>query len=312
MSRVTASGHVLDDGPILVTGAAGFAAGHLMEELRLGPGDAAADARDFTPPAGAARHVWRLPSEPPADMGGFRYIFHLAGLSSAAAGFRTPSRMYSVNTAGTASVLDLAAGCPGCRVLLVSSADVYGSSPRDLDEDSPLAPVGPYGGSKAAAEAVALQYAAFSGLDLVRARPFPHFGPGQEASFALPSFCRRIIEARRAGTGWVAAGNLAPVRDFTPVEDTVSAYALLAAEGASGGAYNVCSGSGISVGELLVRLMEVSGGLLEVRTDASLLRPADVSRQVGDPSRLTALGWRRRRGLDDSLRALYEWWEGHR
>jgi len=313
MARTLAGGTVLEDGPILVTGAAGFAGRHLMYQLEMGGGDFASDLDDsFEAPPGVARLSWRLPGGPVPDAlrGGARYIVHLAGVSSVAHSGMDAAGIYTVNTAGTAALPEWAASsCPGARVLFVSSSEVYGSSPDRLFESSPVAPRNAYGGSKAAAEEAVRQFARSSGLDTVIARPFPHFGPWQAAHFALPSFCRRILEAAKSGTGAISVGNLAPVRDYTYIGDVVEAYSTVLARGKAGTVYNIASGEGRTMSAILDILLGMSGRSVSVAPDPSLLRETDVSVQVGSASRLEALGWRRRYTLEEGLRLLLGWWE---
>lgn len=313
MARTLAGGTVLEDGPILVTGAGGFAGRHLMYQLEMGEGDFATDLGDsFEAPPGVARLSWRLPGGPVPDAlrGGARYIVHLAGVSSVAHSGMDAAGIYSVNTAGTAALLDWAASSSrGARILFASSSEVYGPSSGRLSESSPLAPRSAYGGSKAAAEEAVRQFARSGGLDTVIARPFPHFGPWQDARFALPSFCRRIIEAARGGTGPIPVGNLAPVRDYTYIGDVVEAYSTILARGRAGTVYNIASGEGRTMAAILDILIGMSGEAVEAVADPSLLRESDVSVQVGSASRLEALGWRRRYTLEEGLRLLLGWWE---
>jgi GDP-4-dehydro-6-deoxy-D-mannose reductase len=307
---VTAGGFALEDGPVLVTGAAGFAARHLMEALGMGPGDYATDlSDDFQAPDGVRRLAWDLPGDPPPGLGPVRYVFHLAAVSSISRSFADPAAVYTVNAAGTASVLEyVRRACPGARLVLASSAEVYGASSDPLSESSPTRPSTPYGGSKLAAEVATLQSRSASGADVVIARCFPHFGPWQSPGFALPSFCSRVLEVVRDPGRTVRVGNLSAVRDYLYVDDAVGAYACLAASGEAGGIYNVCSGSGMSMQELLMKIVDIAGSRLVVEPDPELFRPVDIPVQVGVPSRLESLGWRRLTGIEDGLRRLYEWW----
>jgi GDP-4-dehydro-6-deoxy-D-mannose reductase len=303
----TVCGFLLDDGPILVTGAAGFAGRSLMEMFGLGPGDIAADAfEDFPVPAGVRKILWELPGSPHSALGEVRYIVHLAGLSSVAHSHADKDAVMEVNTAGTASVVEwTAARSPGARILLASSADVYLPSKGLLSEDSSIAPRSPYGQSKLMAEKVLEN----SGLDWTISRSFPHYGPCQQGHFVLPSFCRRIIHAVRNGEETITTGNLSAVRDYLYIEDVVRAYACLLARGRTGGVYNVCSGIGHSIGELLDMLMAISGTGLRAVTDPHLLRSEDQYSQIGDSSRLCGLGWKMNVSLEDGLGFLYKWWE---
>lgn len=297
---------------MLVTGAGGFAGRRLMEHLRMGEGDMAADLTDdFPAPQGVRRVAWKLPSEAPEELGPARYVVHLAAVSSVFRSLGDVRLTWETNLMGTLSVLRMMESrCPDARLLLVSSSEVYGPSGSPLDEDSEIGPLNPYGASKAAAELAARQTAHSGGLDLVVSRSFPHFGPGQHRDFALPSFCRRIAEAARGGGGTIRVGNLGPVRDYLYLDDVTRAYCHLLAAGGSGETYNVCSGRGRCMGDILGLLVEISGTDIELEVDPGLFRAADVKYQVGDPGRLRALtGWRPEYSLEDGLRELYAWWE---
>ena len=302
----------LEDGPVLVTGAGGFVGRHLMEQLNMGRGDWAVDLTDdFPAPAGVSKAAWPLPGGPPEGLGQVRYVVHLAAMSSVSRSLREVRRAYETNLMGTLSVLEMiASGSPGARMLLVSSAEVYSSADRLIGEDSKIGPCNPYGTTKAAAEIAARQFSQNYDLDIVFSRSFPHFGPGQDAGFALPSFCRRIIQAKRRGGGSVRVGNLSPIRDYLYVEDVVRAYCHILGRGRPGGVYNVCGGEGRSMGEILQMLVDISGADISLDVDSDLFRPADMAFQVGDPTKLRALlGWRPRFTLEEGLGKLYEWWE---
>jgi GDP-4-dehydro-6-deoxy-D-mannose reductase len=104
-------------------------------------------------------------------------------------------------------------------------------------------------------------------------------------------------------------GNLDAVRDVADVRDVVRAYWLLLEKGEGGRAYNVCTGQGRRVGELLDILLAASAARVEVRTSPARLRPSDVPVQVGDPARLrAATGWEPRIPLERSLRDLLDDW----
>jgi GDP-4-dehydro-6-deoxy-D-mannose reductase len=193
----------------------------------------------------------------------------------------------------------------------VSSAEVYRPSKDLLTEDSPVGPINPYGGTKAAAEVAAFQMALAGGMDLMVARPFPHFGPGQSPVFALPAFCRRILDARNSGERSIRVGNLDPVRDYLYVTDVARAYHRILAKGDSGGIYNICTGNGSSMGDMVRTLVRISGVPLDLEKDPALFRPVDVISQVGDPSRMEALGWSPEIDRNDGMRRLFSWWEAN-
>jgi GDP-4-dehydro-6-deoxy-D-mannose reductase len=302
----------LEPGPVLVTGAAGFAGYHLMNELGMGEGDIAADVTDnFKAPDGVRKISWNLPSPPPEELGEVRYIIHLAAMSSVSKSLREIHKAYEINLMGTVSVLEyMVSKCPGARMLLASSAEVYKSTDDLITENSEIGPKNPYGTTKAAAEIAAFQFARNYELDIVITRAFPHFGPGQSEDFAFPSFCRRIIDSNRSGNNVIRVGNLNPVRDYLYVTDVARAYRYILSRGHSGSIYNICTGQGNSIGDMVRMLIEISGLDIELEVDNDLFRPADVEFQVGDPSRLRSLlGWKPEVDRLSGLKKLFSWWE---
>jgi GDP-4-dehydro-6-deoxy-D-mannose reductase len=291
----------------LLTGASGFVGGYLARHLDQ-CGDevvALADSVDLGYPEGALAFAEQLKATEP-DV-----IYHLAALTHVGRSWEDPASTMRVNAMGTLSVLEAArAQSHPPRVMLISSSEVYGAGEgRPIHEDDPLRPVTPYAASKVAAEYLGLQAFLGRGLDVVRARPFNHIGPGQADIFVVSALARRIVEAERAGGGPIAVGNLAAARDFTDVRDVVRAYRLLATNGAAGEVYNVCSGVARQVEELFKVLIAHSRVPVEPREDPELFRPVDVPMLVGDNSRLIELtGWHPEIDLSQTLVAVLEYW----
>lgn len=288
----------------LVTGATGFVGGWLRAHLEdmgdevLVPGA----GFDVTEAATVREAVTR--ARPHA-------VYHLAGLAHVGRSWDEPEVFFEVNASGTLHVLDAVRRCrPPPRVLLVSSAEVYGRVKPDqlpLGEHAPLQPVSPYAASKAAAEMLGLQAHLGWEVPVIRVRPFNHVGPGQSATFVVPALAGRILEAKRTGARALRTGNLSPRRDFTDVRDVVRAYRLLVVRGEVGEAYNVCSGGDVAVEELVRRMLTLTGTDLEVEPAPELMRPVDVPVLRGDPSRLrAATGWEPAVPLEESLRSVVE------
>jgi GDP-4-dehydro-6-deoxy-D-mannose reductase len=243
-------------------------------------------------------------------------IYHLAGWAHVGSSWDDPAGAFQVNAAGAVHVLDAARRLERLpRVLIVSSAEVYGTVTPDqlpLTEDSPVSPVSPYAASKVAAEVAARQAWLGYRLPVVVARPFNHIGPGQSPTFVVSALARRIVEAERSGGTVLEMGNPAPRRDLTDVRDVVRAYRLMIEQGDPGTTYNVCSGDDIVIGDLAQRLIDLSGVTLELRTGAVEFRPVDVPVLRGDASRLeAATGWKPEIPLDDTLRDVLAYWRDH-
>jgi GDP-4-dehydro-6-deoxy-D-mannose reductase len=236
-------------------------------------------------------------------------IVHLAAVASVPASIADPALAARVNALGALHVLRAAQRrAPAARVLLVSSGEVYGGAGDvPFDEASPLLPATPYARAKAVADRLGAVFSA-RGLDVVRARPFNHTGPRQDDAFVASSFARQLAEieaGRRAPV--LAVGNLASIRDFLDVADVVEAYRRLLDRAVPAGAYNVASGVGIAVGDLLGRLLAACHAKPDLREDPARWRPTNAA--VGDAGRLRrATGWAPRVPLDDTLaRLLADW-----
>jgi len=308
---------------VLITGVAGFVGGHLVDHLRARhpgteivgldnrPGNRVralkleVAAVDLTNAEAVASALGRLQPD---------RIVHLAAQSSPQRSWEDPAGTFQANVLGLLHLLEgvRAHGlCP--RILVVGSAEEYGrveASDLPLEEEAPLRPLTPYAVSKVAQGYLALQYALSTGLPVMRTRTFHHTGPRRGEAFAESSFARQLaeIEAGRRPAA-LEVGNLDAVRDFTDVRDVVRAYWSLLEQGEPGQVYNVCSGKGRRVRELLDILISLTGLEVEVRVDPLRLRPADVPVLVGDGRRLReATGWEPAIPLEHTLRDLLDYW----
>lgn len=284
----------------LVTGAGGFVGRHLVDHLRAHGDDVVGvdvdSGVDVTDPDAVHAAV---------ENGAPDAIYHLAALSHIGDSWSAPAEVLRVNAGGTLTVLRAAVDLGVERVLVVASADAYGAHDGPITEDSPLRPLTPYGASKAAADVLALQAHLGDGLSTLRVRAFNHTGPGQPDRFVVPALARRIAEAERAGSDHLTIGNLDTVRDFLDVRDVVAAYRLLVETGDPGGAYNVCSGTPVAIRSVAERLCALAAADLELVVDPELVRPVEVPRLVGDPTRLAAdTGFVPGFSLDDTLDAV--------
>lgn len=293
---------------VLVTGSEGFVGGHLVRgfaergheiiEARGPALEAGVDVRD-------AERVFTLLDATRPDA-----IVHLAAVSSVGKSHRDPIETLDVNVIGTATLLAGARrAVPDARLLIVGSGEVYGRACTDTPtpETTPLEPLSPYAASKAAAEMLALQFHRSYGTNVVCARSFGHVGRGQSQSFAVPSFAAQLAAIRNGEAPPVLrTGDLTPLRDFLHVADVVDAYELLLTSGIAGEVYNVASGAGRTIRSLLDEMLELSGIHAKVEADPARLRPVEIPALIGDPARLSALGFRPRRQVRQALREVLD------
>ncbi|MEO7363319.1 MAG: GDP-mannose 4,6-dehydratase [Gemmatimonadaceae bacterium] len=248
-------------------------------------------------------------------------IVHLAAVSHVQHATSNPALAWEVNLLAPVRLLHevelrRAAGLIDPTLLLIGSAEQYGrqaESAMPLREDTPQTPLSVYGATKAAQELAGLQAFHATGLKVIAARPFPHTGPGQEERFVLPAMVARAEALRASGTGGpMITGNLMPVRDFLHVSDVVAAYIALLHSGCPGTAYNVASGEGLSVREVVERVLHRTGVQAELKEDPALVRAVDVPVLVGDATRLSAdTGWKPTRGFDSILDDLLAYHRKH-
>jgi GDP-4-dehydro-6-deoxy-D-mannose reductase len=237
-------------------------------------------------------------------------VYHLAALTHVGRSWDQPEETFRVNALGTLQLLEAARTAPRPpRVLLVSSAEVYGATGEGaVGEDAPLRPVSPYAASKVAAEYLGVQAHFGRGLEVVRARPFNHVGPGQADTFVVSALARRIVEAE-GGDGVVRVGNLSAARDLTDVRDVARAYRMLALRGVPGEVYNVCSGVALPVSEVFERLAAHARAKVVARVDPELVRPVDVPVLLGDAGKLrAATAWAPEIDLDETLVDVLAYW----
>src|SRR5919108_3637034 len=287
---------------VLVTGHSGFTGRHLVDHLRSIGGEVSgfdrSDGGDIRDSAALDR-VLRA-TRPTV-------VYHLAGVLKS----EDPQEFYSVNVLGTVALLDALVQLGWrTRVVIVSSSAVYGRtrSGGRVSERAPLRPRTHYGASKLAQEQVGMRYVNARLLPVVRARPFNLLGPGLPTSLAAGAFVDSIARLERTpAPPSLRTGNLTPIRDFVDVRDAVRAYRLIAERGRSGAAYNVSSGTGVSIQRCLDVLLGLATRPIRSELDAAKIQTDDVDAQVGDFGRLHALtAWKPAIRLERSLSDMLE------
>lgn len=242
------------------------------------------------------------------------YVFHLAAISHIPTTRANPELAFEVNVDGTFNLLEcLRRLHRPVRVVFVSSGNLYGnvdSGPSGFSEDSPVHATSPYAATKLIGEQLARSYVGDFGLDVMVARPFNHTGPGQAPSFACPEFARAIaagvVHNRPVH---MKTGRLEPQRDISDVRDVVRAYALLAERGRAGEIYNVCTGSVISMGDVIQQLAVLGHVDVTTEPDPAKIRPREIDRLGGDSSKIRReLGWAPQFSLSRTLQDLLRFW----
>lgn len=293
----------------LVTGVAGFVGRHFTRALVTdGLGDVHGADRGPLADDGDDELKASLRSYRPFDVCDFASVLamvrelepdrivHLAAQASGADSLGHPAETYAVNAVGALHLLEaVRQHRPDAVVLLVGSGDVYGAGRAGarIGETEPLRPRNPYALSKAAQDMLGEVYAGTYGLRILRTRTFSHTGPGQRPRFALAGFADQLA---RIGEGLeppeVRVGNLDGVREYGDVRDVARAYLALLESGEPGDVYNVCTGVGYPMRDLLDRLIRISGVRAAVVPDPARMRARDTEHLVGDPTKIARrTGW---------------------
>jgi nucleoside-diphosphate-sugar epimerase len=301
---------------VAVTGAAGFIGSHLVERL-VNDG---VHVRALVH-ANANCGIGNLSALPPDILGklDIRFIdildvnnvkaavqsvdtvFHLAANISIPYSTEAPMLFLQTNVIGTYNILQAIREMKETRTVIISSSEVYGkASGNPLREDHEMCACSPYAATKIAAEKLAESYYHSYDADVVIVRPFNTYGPRQSPRAVIPWIINQALESSD-----IKLGNVFPVRDFLFVRDNVAGMiAAATANDVQGQSFNLATGAGISVEDLVHKIGSLMGRSLTIHTSASRTRTAnsEVWERIGDTEKArTKLGWSPKVGLDEGL-----------
>ncbi|MGH2448860.1 MAG: GDP-mannose 4,6-dehydratase [Chloroflexota bacterium] len=304
---------------VLITGGTGFVGRYLCEFYQSQDWEVHSVARHKAPISPHAhahsvdltngRDVERLIMEVKPEI-----VQHLAAQSSVEESRRDPYGTWLTNVSGQFHVLEaVRRHAQKATVVVVGSSDEYGNvSPDDnpVTEAHPLLPVNPYALSKVAQDLMGYQYAANFDMRVVRVRPFLQIGPRRSAQFVMGSFARQVVRiADHQQEPRIEVGNIDLMRDFTDVRDVARALALVASEGEPAAVYNIASGEGHSLREMLHEMLRQTGIEAEIHALPELLRHGEMPLLVGDAALLRGrTSWRPQISLEQSIADTLEDW----
>ena len=241
-------------------------------------------------------------------------IFHLAALSFVPGSWNAPAETFNVNVIGQVNLFEAIREAEiDPLVHVAGSSEQYGlvyEHEVPMRETNPFRPLSPYAVSKVAQELLAYQYNRSHGLKAVVTRGFNHTGPRRGEIFVTSSFAKQIAEIEAGKRPPVIeVGDLTSRRDWTDVRDTVRGYWLALEKGAPGEVYNVGSGICRSIGEMLDVLLGLTSVRVDVRQEASRMRPSDVKVLWADVGKFrAATGWEPEIPFETTLRDLLDFW----
>lgn len=248
---------------------------------------------------------------------GFRpdYVLHLASFSSVAYSWESPIDSFRNNTNIFLNlIMAIKSVVPKCRILSVGSSEEYGNVDVEqipLVEEMELRPNSPYAVARVSQEMIARVFCESYGLDIVLTRSFNHIGPYQDTRFVVPSFVKQIIDLKKNNVkqGMIEVGDISIIRDFVDVRDVVVAYYKLLLCGKTGEVYNICSGKGIRLADIIDVIAKKV--LLEIKscTNEKYMRPVDNHIIVGSMKKIHAeIGWQPLIPIEQTIQDMINVW----
>lgn len=243
------------------------------------------------------------------------FIFHLAAQSFVPTSWASPANTLETNVLGAVHLFEAVRSVGiSPRIQIACSSEEYGLvKPEEIPvkETNPLRPLSPYAVSKVAMDYLGYQYFKSYGLKIIRTRAFNHTGPRRGEQFVCSSFAKQIVEIEKGKREPVIrVGNLSAIRDFSDVRDIVRAYVLAVEKCEPGEVYNISSGVGRKIEDvlgLLLSLSKIKG--IKVKQDPSRMRPSDVPILVGDSTKFRkATGWKPQIPFEKTMEDLLNYW----
>lgn len=245
-----------------------------------------------------------------------QWIFHLAGQSFVPTSWRAPEETISTNIMAELNIFE-AVRQVGINpwIQIAGSSEEYGmvyENELPVKETNPLRPLSPYAVSKVTQDLLGYQYFMSYELNIVRTRGFNHTGPRRPPVFVCSDFAKQIVEIEKdLCDPTIYVGSLETKRDFTDVRDIVRGYWLALEKGIPGEVYNICSGKGYKIGEILDMLLGMTSNHIKVKKDSARMRPSDVPVLVGDSTKFRKqTGWKPEIPFEKTLKDIMEYWRG--
>ncbi|MBK7678146.1 MAG: GDP-mannose 4,6-dehydratase [Chitinophagaceae bacterium] len=244
------------------------------------------------------------------------YILHLASVSSVAQSWHTPLDSFVNNTNIFLNLVEqIRLKKSNCRILSVGSSEEFGEVTEKelpLTEEHPLKPVSPYAVARVSQEMLSKIYADGFSLDIIMTRSFNHIGPGQREVFVISSFAKQLVQLakNKSADNTITTGNLSVIRDFVDVRDVVRAYYLLLKKGRRGEVYNICSGKGILLQDIISTMSDLLGIKVETVVNQQLVRPNENKKVIGSYQKIkNELGWQPEIDISKSLSDIIKYWQ---
>jgi GDP-4-dehydro-6-deoxy-D-mannose reductase len=243
-------------------------------------------------------------------------IIHLAALSSVSESWNEPVKCFLNNTNIFLNLVDIIrTNKINCRILSVGSSEEYGNvdiSSIPLHENNELKPVSPYAIARVSQEMLASYYVRTFNLDIILTRSFNHIGTRQRDTFVIPSIIKQFVVGKNEGKKCIELfmGDVSIIRDFIDVRDVVKAYYLLFEKGVKGEVYNICSGKGETLEDIIYKIAKVLNVEVKIITCQEKVRPNDNKVIIGSYQKMKeCTGWEPAITLEKSFKDIIEYWQ---
>lgn len=252
-------------------------------------------------------------------------IYHLGAQTFVPTSWRAPQETMNTNVMGTLNLLDAVRKSKyDPKILIAGSSEEYGMVKEDevpIKETNPLRPLSPYAVSKVAQDLLGYQYHHSYGLKIIRTRAFNIMGPRSGEKIVTASFAKRIAEIDKEEARFkskfkhsetiykIKVGNMDAIRDFNDVRDIARAYQLCIDKGEMGDVYNISTGKGHSIGEIIEEYKKLTDAIIITEEDEKLMRPSDVPILIGDSTKFRKkTGWMPEHSWETSLTDVLNYW----
>lgn len=314
---------------ILITGITGFAGSHLAEYC-LKMGAEVHGTIRWRSKRDSISHIEKNLILHNCDLGDpsnvsnllkndFDWIFHLAAQSHVPTSWDAPTETMRNNILCQVNIFqEMVNICAtNTKIMIAGSSEEYGLvHPNEIpiNENNPLRPLSPYGVSKVAQDLLGQQYFHSYGLKIFISRAFNHSGPRRPDYFVCGKIAKQAAEIRTGKREGFELGDTSSVRDFTDVRDMVRAYWMMLDSGniEAGTPYNISSGWGIKIDDLVEMASRIIGIKGHIMRDPDHLRPSDVPILIGDSTKFReATGWEPEIHIQNTMKDMIAYWENN-
>ncbi|MBE3094982.1 MAG: GDP-mannose 4,6-dehydratase [Actinobacteria bacterium] len=240
-------------------------------------------------------------------------IFHLAAMSFVPTSWRAPQETFNTNALGTINLLEVVRKSQfNPKIQICGSSEEYGKVNTEdipIKETCQLNPLSPYAVSKVMQDLSGYQYHMNYGMKIIRTRAFNLIGPRSGEKIVSANFAKQIASMKSDYEKPLLVGDISSIRDFNDVRDIVRAYWLAINKCDYGDIYNIATGIGHRISEIVDIYSRISSIKFAIKQDKSKLRPTDVTVLIGDSSKFREkTGWEPQISFETSLQDVLSYW----